>query len=119
MWTRARGDGGWFNFGGETEIDSLRRAAKLDRDLALRTIAEEIEREFIRRPAGTYGITQALIYGFSKGGLDDSAPTCFDIWDQGLKVIANRLPRVGKTDHTKEVLRASRSRLRGSPTWRH
>ncbi|MCY4673284.1 MAG: ATP-binding protein [Bacteroidetes bacterium] len=99
VWTRARAQGGWLNFGGETEIESLRRAAKLNRDLALRTIAEEIEQGFIRRPGGTYGITQALIYGFAKGGLGNSASTCFEIWDQGLAVIASRLPRVGAAEN--------------------
>lgn len=103
VWTRARGQGGWLNFGGETEIDSLRRATELDRDLALRTIAEEIERGFIRQPGGTYGITQALIYEFAKGGLSNSALTCFEIWDEALAVIANRLPQVGAAENPEEV----------------
>lgn len=103
VWTRARGQGGWLNFGGETEIDSLRRATKLDRDLVLRTIAEEIEQGFIRQPGGTYGITQALIYGFAKGGLSNSALTCFEIWDEALAVIANRLPQVGAAENPEEV----------------
>ena len=106
VWTRARGQGGWLNFGGETEIESLLRAAKLDRDLALRTIVEEIEWEFIRRPAGTYGITQALIYGFAKGGLSNSAVTCFEIWNEALSVIAKRLPQVGTAYSPEEVYEA-------------
>ena len=52
---------------------------------------------------GHTGSTQALIYGFAKGGLGISDLTCFEIWREGLAVIASRLPRVGEADNPGDV----------------
>ena len=101
-WTRTRSHGGWLTFGGETEIESLQRATRLDRALALRTIAEEVER-VVSRGLGTCGITQALIYGFAKGGLDTSTSVPFDIWNEAFTVIADRLPRVAAADDPEDI----------------
>ena len=95
-WTRRRGHGGWISFGGETEIESLQRAMNLDRVLALRTVAGEVE-----RVVGSLGVTQALVYGFAKCGLDTSDP--FDIWDEAFAVIVDRVPRVADIDDPADV----------------
>jgi hypothetical protein len=105
-WTRARGRGGWLTFGGETEIGSLSRAAEIDRALTLRTIAHEIERIVSGGRYGTYGISQALIYGFALGGLGGPAERGLDIgfmaWNEAFLVIANRAPRVDPSDDPDE-----------------
>ena len=101
-WTRARSHGGWLAFGGETEIKSLQRATQLDRALVLRTIAEEVE-WVVSRGLGTHGITQALMYGFAKGGLDSSISVPFDIWNEAFTVIADRLPRVAEADDPEDI----------------
>lgn len=103
VWTRTRGRGGWLTFGGETEIESLQCATQLDRTLVLRTIAEEVEQVIVSRGFGTYGITQALMYGFAKGGLSSSSSVIFDIWSEAFAVIANRLPRVAATDDPEDI----------------
>ncbi len=101
-WTRARGHGGWLNFGGETEIVALRRAAELDQGLTLKTIAQETEQIISRGRRGTYGISQAIIYGFAAGGLGSSADAGLDVafltWKEALTVIADRAPRVDPAD---------------------
>ena len=43
-WTRARGGGGWLNFGGQTALDALRNATRLDPAIATDLVAEETER---------------------------------------------------------------------------
>ena len=96
-WTRSRGGGGWLRFGGKAEIESLQRAAQLDREFALQIIAEEIE-QVVSNGLGALGITQALIYGFAIGGLGTSDSEAFDIWEEAFSVIADRLPRVAATD---------------------
>ena len=101
-WTRSRGRGGWLRFGGKVEIEALQRATKLDRDLALRTIAEEIE-QIVSQGLGALGITQALMYGFAMGSLGASKSEAFDIWEEAFSVIADRLPRVAATDDPDDV----------------
>ena len=102
VWTRARGHGGWMTFGGETEIEFLQRATRLDRALVLSTIAGEVERVVSRR-LGTHGVAQALMYGFTKGGLGTSSSVAFDIWDEAFAVIADRAPRVAEADDPDDV----------------
>ncbi|MGH9821633.1 MAG: AAA family ATPase [Blastocatellia bacterium] len=101
-WTRARGHGGWLTFGGETEIVALRRAAALDQVLTLKTIAQEIEQIISRGRYGTYGISQALIYGFAVGGLGSSPSSGLDVaflvWKEAFTVIAGRAPKVDPAD---------------------
>ena len=104
VWTRSRGSGGWLMFGGETEIESLQRATKLDRPSTLRTVASEVERAVSRR-TGTYGVSQALVYGFAIGGLSTSSLEAFDIWRGALKTIASRLPRMSDFDDPLDVYR--------------
>lgn len=105
-WTRARGQGGWLNFGGETEIGALKRAAEIDRVLTLNTLARETEQAISRGRYGTHGISQALMHGFVAGGLDSSAKLAVDIafraWDEAFTVIASRAPRVDPTDDPDE-----------------
>ena len=101
-WTRARGRGGWMTFGGETEIQALQRATKLDRIVALQTIGREVE-HVVSQGHGTNGIAQALIYGFMDGGLGDSAFGPFEIWDAAFAAISNRIPRVAPTDDPEDV----------------
>ena len=104
-WTRRRASGGWLTFGGETDIESLQRATQLDRALVLRTIAEEVE-QVISRRLGTYGLAQALMYGFARGGLGTSSSVPFDIWDEAFTVIAERVPWVATTDDPDDVYAA-------------
>ena len=101
-WTRARGRGGWLTFGGETEIESLQRATQFDRDLVLKTIAGEVE-QIVSRGLGTHGVAQAVMYGFTKGGLGTSSSAAFDIWDEAFAVIADRAPRVAEADDPDDV----------------
>ncbi len=100
-WTRTRGGGGWLTFGGRTELESLKRASRLDRDAALAVVAEEVEHA-IASSYGPYGITQALITGFSSGALLvsglESVDVAFAVWDEALAVISARAPRVADSD---------------------
>ena len=102
VWTRARGHGGWLTFGGENEIECLQRATKLDRPSTLRTVASEVERAVSRR-IGTYGISQALVYGFAIGGLSTSKHDAFSIWHEAFRTIASRLPRMSSFDDPLDV----------------
>ena len=100
IWTRTPGPGGWMTFGGETEIESLQRATRLDRSLTLRTVGAEVGR-VVSRGHGTHGVTQALIYGFAKGGLgtDGTASSVsFRIWNEACDIIADRIPWVASID---------------------
>ena len=96
-WTRSRGGGGWLTFGGNSQIDSLQRAARLDRTLVLHTVAGEVQRALVRG-LGSLGLTQALVFGFAKGGIDASGSLPFDIWEEAFAVIAERVPRVAAID---------------------
>lgn len=100
-WTRARGHGGWLTFGGETQLDALRRAAAGDSSSTLVAIGEEIQ-QLLRRGSATFGVSQAIIQAFGDGALTagtgsatDSAFACFDA---ALGVIDARAPRVGPHD---------------------
>ena len=91
------GGGGWLTFGGNSEIESFQRAARLDRTLVLNTVADEVERTLVRGH-GSLGLTQALVFGFAKGGIDESGSLPFAIWDEAFAVIAERVPRVAAID---------------------
>lgn len=105
-WTRARGHGGWLTFGGKTGIESLRRAADLDRSLALRTITQETQR-IVAGGYGTLGVSQALIHGFAGASLLASAEAtlsvAFQAWDEAFTVIVSRAPRVSPADDPSEL----------------
>ena len=101
-WTRARGGGGWVTFGGENEIESLQHSTRLDRAIALKTIAGEIVR-FVSRGLGTHGVAQALMYGFAMGGLSTSSSVAFNIWNEAYAVISDRTPRVAATDDPDDI----------------
>ena len=96
-WTRTRGDGGWSTFGGTTGIESLQRAAQIDRTLVLETIANEVRR-VVSHGLGTLGIARALICGFARGGLGTGCSSALDIWDEAFAAIAGRVPRVSEAD---------------------
>ncbi len=100
-WTRARGQGGWMTFGGQTELDSLGRASTLDAGVARAVVAEEVERA-VAASYGPYGISQALVFAFASGALSisRSAPldTAFAVWDEACAVISARAPRVADDD---------------------
>jgi hypothetical protein len=101
-WTRTRGHGGWLTFGGETEIESLRRASTLDAKTATGVVAEEIERIVATGRYGTYGISQAIIYALAVGALPcgdgSGVAAAFAAWDEAFGVIASRAPRVDESD---------------------
>lgn len=105
-WTRSRGKGGWLNFGGETNIVSLQRAAKIDARTTLDILATEVERIFSGR-YGTLGVSQALILALSTVDWgsnthwpagQSSIQIAFSAWDEAATVIGERLPRVGSSD---------------------
>jgi len=100
-WTRSRGGGGWFTFGGESELESLRRASSLDSDAALFIVAEEVE-QAIASNYGPYGISQAIIIAFGTRTLivrgSQSIDVAFAVWDEALAVISARTPRVAAND---------------------
>ena len=103
-WTRTRGNGGWMTFGGETELDSLRHATRLDADTAWATVASEVTR-IVAGSRGSYGISQALIHASLVNGLTtQGAPhdAAFAAWDQAHSVIALRTPRMADEDDPDE-----------------
>ncbi|MDB5910544.1 MAG: hypothetical protein JWP34_4658, partial [Massilia sp.] len=101
-WTRTRGGGGWLSFGGETALDALRDATRLDPAIAAGLIAEETERAVASSRYGTNGITQALIIAFAAKALTvpdaDSVDIAFAMWEEARAVIADRAPRVDNSD---------------------
>ncbi len=98
VWTRTHGLGGSVNFAGGSEINSLHRATELDAALALRVVAEEVERFVVSRRSGTYGISQALMHAFCAGALavpdEQALDVAFATWDEACAVISKRAPRV-------------------------
>ena len=105
-WTRTRGHGGWLNFGGETQLDSLRQAARISGAATLSILATEVER-VVRGSYGTLGVSQALILalGIVDWGGEPRWPSgqtsvhiSFAAWDEAANVIATRLPRVDPMD---------------------
>jgi hypothetical protein len=105
-WTRTRGHGGWLNFGGITNLVSLREAISLDAKIALEVLAGEVDRA-LRGTYGSLGISQALILalGTLNWGSDvawpnghTSAQIAFLAWDEAARVIGARLPRVDASD---------------------
>ena len=96
-WTRARGRGGWMTFGGETEIGSLRIAARIDRGLVKETLAAEVER-VIAQSVGSLGVTQALTLAFAHGCLSSESADSFAMWEEALAVISARTPAVTALD---------------------
>ena len=100
-WTRTRGNGGWMNFGGQSELDSLRHATRLDPDTAWATVASEVARVVAGSNQGSYGVSQALIHASLTGGLPTQGPpldTAFAAWDEAHSVIALRTPRMADED---------------------
>jgi hypothetical protein len=101
-WTRARGGGGWLNFGGQTALDALHNATRLAPAIARDLVAEETERIVASGQYGTNGVTQALVIAFAAEALTlpgaDSIDNAFAMWDEALAVIADRAPRVDDTD---------------------
>lgn len=100
-WTRARGQGGWMTFGGETALDSLRQASSIDPLTPRTVVAEEIQRA-VAGSYGPYGISQALVFAFASGALtvggSVSLDTAFAVWDEACAVISARAPRVSEDD---------------------
>lgn len=101
-WARTRGRGGWLTFGGETEIDSLRRATDLDAEVTNALVAEEVERIVATSGYGTFGISQAVIYALAVEALSTTNGTnteaAFGAWDEAFDVVALRAPRVDPSD---------------------
>ena len=96
-WTRTQGVGDWKMFGGQKNIQSLRRAVKLDHDAAIRTVAKEVER-IVSSGSESMWLTQSLIYGFTDGCLASDTTFAFDIWEEAFRVIENRAPRISDED---------------------
>ncbi|MFE2612069.1 hypothetical protein ACFXA2_00425 [Micromonospora chalcea] len=104
-WARTRGNGGWLNFGGQTELDSLRHATRLDADTAWTTIVSEVTRVAAGSRHGSHGVSQALIHASLAGGLRTQEPSvdaAFAAWDEAHAVIAFRTPRMADEDDPDE-----------------
>lgn len=101
-WVRTRGQGGWLNFGGETSLDALSRAAQIDPALTFRIVAEEAEAIVGTGRYGTHGVTQALILAFIRQAVSlpehSSLDLGFALWDEAAAVIEDRAPRVHDSD---------------------
>ena len=106
LWTRTRGRGGWLNFGGETDLQSLHRATALDPAVTLEVVAEEAERVVASGQYGSYGITQALIFAFSGRAISVPGTRPMDVafaaWDEAFATIDDRAPRVHESDNPKD-----------------
>jgi hypothetical protein len=92
-WTRARGNGGWMNFGGQTELESLCHATRLDAHTAWATVASEVTRVVAGSHHGSHGVSQALIHASLAGGLTTQGQpldAAFAAWDEAHAVIALR-----------------------------
>lgn len=105
------GSGGWRPFGREEHIPALRRALELDRETALRVLAQEMVRA-VRAPGS--GVTEGLVGAFAslRLVLPSLAPTgcecapassqphacAFSLWDAAHQVIAARLPGTAEED---------------------
>lgn len=101
-WTVTRGHGGWMTFGGQTAIDSLVQATRLDSETTNSVVAGEIERIVAASSRGTYGISQAIIYALAVGALRPpdapAAEVAFRAWDEAFRIIASRAPWVDASD---------------------
>lgn len=99
-WTRTRGHGGWLTFGGESALDSLREARRLNRGIARGVVMEELELLVGGGwPYGLNGITEALVLANVAGALDDRGlDVAFDIWDEAFAVVDARAPRMAPSD---------------------
>ncbi|MDX8031741.1 ATP-binding protein [Lentzea sp. BCCO 10_0856] len=118
-WTRTRGNDGWMNFGGETELDSLRHATQLDADTAWRTVASEVTRVVAGSHHGSRGVSQALIHASLAGGLtthESPHAAAFAAWDEAHAVIALRTPRLADTDDPDEPYTAPPQSMTANPT---
>ncbi|MEX5710573.1 AAA family ATPase [Parafrankia sp. FMc6] len=105
VWTRSRGNDGWTNFGGTTQLESLRRATCLDPDAALETVVSEVARVIAGSHRGSQGVSQALIYA-AAAGLEPGRPpldVAFAAWDEAEKVIGYRTPRMAVEDDPDEL----------------
>ena len=118
-WTRTRGNGGWMNFGGETELGSLRHATQLDADTAWTTVASEVTRVVAGSHHGSRGVSQALIHASLAGGLTThQAPhdTAFAAWDEAHAVITLRTPKMADEDDPDEPYTAPPPSMTANPT---
>lgn len=101
-WVRTRGQGGWLNFGGETSLDALTRAAQIDPARTFRVVAEEAEAVVSTGRYGTHGVTQALIFAFVRQAVGLPGQSALDLgfalWDEAAAVIESRAPRVHDSD---------------------
>lgn len=102
VWTRTRGNGGWCFFGGETAIESLKRAAKLDPATTLEIIGREVHDLIVNSTYGVSGVTLALVHAFATVDFGSALSTksgsarnmSFRVWDSAAEVIAARLPAI-------------------------
>ena len=92
-------------FGGETELDSLRHATRLDADTAWAIVVSEVTLVVAGSHHGSYGVSQALIHASLAGGITTAAPPpdlAFAAWDEAHAVIALRTPRMADEDDPDE-----------------
>jgi len=87
-YTQSRGGGGWYDFGDGAHSDVLHKAIALDRDLAQKTIAEEVSYRLRNTEYGA-GISRGLIDRIVEWGDSDVSAAC---WKEAFDVISHRLP---------------------------
>jgi len=118
-WTRSRARGGWLNFGGETNIDSLKVAAELDPSTALSVLGSEVERVIRGEEYGSLGVAQALVIALAGVNWGTTAwpsqktsrEIAFSAWDEAARVATERLPKVAPTDDPDLSYELSKPRL--------
>ena len=84
----SRGGGGWHGFGDGSHKALLESAIRLDRDLSIKTIADEVAYQLRNIEYGA-GITRSLIERLTEWGEVDVA---VDSWREAYSVIKHRLP---------------------------
>lgn len=87
----SRGGGGWLNFGDRTQASTLHRAMVLDKDQALKILAQEAARKL---RGGSYaGIARHLIEQIADWGDQEEAVRA---WEEAFTVLENRLSLSGR-----------------------
>lgn len=102
-----RGGGGWLSFGDEKQSSILKKAIALDRELALRTISEEVAYRLRYLDYGA-GISKHLIQRIAEWGEHDIAVSS---WSEAYEVITHRLPLSERAHYFSSL------KLCGSPSW--
>ena len=87
-YARSRGDDGWSPIGGVQQEKFLLEAARIDAELAVKTLADEVAEVIIEQP-GSIGVTKNLIRRLAALGEGNTAE---QMWWAGFEVVDRRIP---------------------------